>query len=159
TISQSLVILISNMRMQPTWKRDYEAYQIYQALESLVQEMDDFVDAVVVEGARDKAALRGLGTTKEILMCCSGFSCARLVDYLGSKYKKKRVAILTDYDRAGNGFNKKLSARLEREGVRVERRFREAVGRILKARGMQCVESINSFRRLDFAAFPLTPSH
>jgi len=126
-----------------------EDYETYQELESVVQEMDDFVDAVVVEGARDKEVLKEMGITKEIAMYCSGFSYAGFVDYLGSRYK--RVAILTDYDRAGKRFNKKLSAGLEREGVKVERMYREKIGRILGLRGMKCIESINSFRNKVFA--------
>lgn len=126
-----------------------EDYETYQELESVVQEMDDFVDAVVVEGVRDKEALKEMGITKEIAMYCSGFSYAVFVDYLGSRYK--RVAILTDYDRAGKRFNKKLSAGLEREGVKVERMYREKIGRILGLRGMKCIESINSFRNKVFA--------
>jgi len=128
-------------------KEDYEAYL---ELESVVQEMDDFVDAVVVEGAHDKEALKGIGITKEIVTYSSGFSYADFVDYLRSRHRK--VAILTDYDRAGKRFNKKLSARLECEGVKVEKQYREEIGRILGFRGMKSIESINSFRNKVFAS-------
>jgi len=125
-----------------------EDYETYQELENVVREMDDFVDAVVVEGARDKEALKEMGITKEIAMYSSGFSYVELVDYLRSRHKC--VAILTDFDRAGKSFNKKLSAGLEREGVKVEWRYREKIGRILGFRGMKCIESINSFRKRIF---------
>jgi len=125
-----------------------EYYETYQELENVVQEMDDFVDAVVVEGAHDKAALQEMGITKEIAMYSSGFSYVELVDYLRSRHKC--VAILTDYDRAGKSFNKKLRAGLEREGVKVEWKYREKIGRILGFRGMKCIESINSVRKRIF---------
>ena len=125
-----------------------EDCETYQELKNVVQEMDDFVDAVVVEGARDKEALQEMGMTKEIAMYSSGFSYVELVDYLRSRHKC--VAILTDFDRAGKSFNKKLSAGLEREGVKVEWRYREKIGRILGFRGMKCIESINSFRKRIF---------
>jgi 5S rRNA maturation endonuclease (ribonuclease M5) len=127
-----------------------EDYETYLELESVVQEMDDSVDAVVVEGTHDKAALVEMGITKEIAMYSSGFSYVNLVDYLRSRHK--RVAILTDYDRAGKKFNKKLTARLECEGVKVERMYREEIGRILGIRGMKSIESINSFRNKVFAS-------
>jgi len=128
-------------------KADYETYL---ELESVVQEMDDFVDAVVVEGAHDKEALVEMGITKEIAMYSSGFSYVDFVDYLRSRHK--RVAILTDYDRAGKRFNKKLTAGLERAGVKVEKRYREEIGRILGFRGIKCIESMNSFRNKVFAS-------
>lgn len=127
-----------------------EDYETYLELKSVVQEIDDSVDAVVVEGAHDKAALVEMGITKEIAMYSSGFSYVDLVDYLRSRYK--RVAILTDYDRAGKRFNKKLTAGLECEGVKVEKRYREKIGKILGIRGMKSIESINSFRNKVFAS-------
>lgn len=122
-------------------ERDYETYT---ELESVIQEMDDFVDAIIVEGIRDKKALKEMGITKEIVMCSSR-SYSDCVDYLSSRHRK--VAILTDYDRTGKKFNKKLTARLEREGVKVERRYREKIGRVLGLRGMKCVESVNSLKK------------
>lgn len=122
-------------------ERDYETYT---ELESVIQEMDDFVDAIIVEGIRDKKALKEMGITTEIVMCSSR-SYSDCVDYLRSRHRK--VAILTDYDRTGKKFNKKLTARLEREGVKVERRYREKIGRVLGLRGMKCVESVNSLKK------------
>ena len=122
-------------------KRDYETYT---KLESVLQEMDDAVDAIVVEGIRDKTALKELGITKEIVMCSSRPD-NHFVDYLSRSYKC--VTILTDYDRAGKKFNKKLSTQLERSGVRVDNRFREKIGRILGLRGMRDIESVNALKK------------
>ena len=122
--------------------RDYEAYV---ELCSVVQEMDDFVDAIVVEGVRDKEALEELGVTKEIAMYSVGFSYAGFVDYLMSRYR--RVTILTDYDRAGKKLNRRLTASLEREGVKVENQYRERIGRILCVRGIRDIESITSLTK------------
>ncbi len=122
-------------------KLDYETYT---ELESVLQEMEDFVDAVIVEGARDKEALEELGVTKEIVTCSSRPD-TDFVDYLSRNYKS--VTILTDYDRAGKRFNKRLTARLEHEGVRVEKRYRDEVGRILGFRGMRDIESVNGLKK------------
>jgi len=131
----------SNRALQ---KRDCETYT---ELESVIQEMDDFVDAIVVEGVRDKAALEGLGVTKEIVTYASKPD-TWFVDCLRRRHTC--VAILTDYDRAGKRYNKKLVALLEREGVKVEKRYREEIGKILGLRGMKSIESVNSLKKRIF---------
>jgi len=118
--------------------------ETYEELERVIQEMEDFVDAIIVEGIRDKEALEELGITKEIVMCSSKPD-TEFVDYLSSRHKK--VTILTDYDRAGKEFNKKLSVRLERAGIKVENQYRGRIGRILGLRGMRCIESVNSLKK------------
>jgi len=118
--------------------------ETYEELESVIQELDGFVDAIIVEGIRDKEALEELGITKEIVMYSSKPD-TEFVDYLSSRHKK--VTILTDYDRAGKEFNKKLSIRLEHAGVKVENQYRGRIGRILGLRGMRCIESVNSLKK------------
>ena len=118
--------------------------ETYEELERVIQELDDFVDAIIVEGIRDKEALEELGITKEIVMCSSKPD-TEFVDYLCGRHKK--VTILTDYDRAGKEFNKKLSVRLERAGIKVENQYRGRIGRILGLRGMRCIESVNSLKK------------
>ncbi len=122
-------------------------YETYTELESIIEEMDDFVDAIVVEGIRDKRALEGMGITKEIVTCATR-SHTEFVDYLSLRHKS--VAILTDYDRTGKSINKKLTSRLERVGVKVENRYRERIGRVLGLRGMKCIESLNSLMKRIF---------
>jgi 5S rRNA maturation endonuclease (ribonuclease M5) len=119
-------------------------HKTYAELESVIQEIDDLVDAVIVEGIHDKKALEALGITKEILACSSKPYCD-FIDYLSSRHKK--VAILTDYDRTGKRINKKLSTWLERAGIKVERQYRDEVGRILGFRGMKSIESVNSLKK------------
>jgi 5S rRNA maturation endonuclease (ribonuclease M5) len=125
-------------------KMDYETYT---ELECIIQEMDDLVDVIVVEGIHDKRALEEMGITKEIVTCSSR-SHAEFVDYL--RLRHKRVTILTDYDQTGKKINKKLTTRLERVGVKVENRYRERIGRILGLRGMKCIESLNSLMKRIF---------
>jgi 5S rRNA maturation endonuclease (ribonuclease M5) len=122
-------------------KRDIETYA---ELESVIEELNESVDAIIVEGVRDKKGLRELGITKEILMCSTKPDTA-FIDDLRSRYK--RVAILTDYDRAGKRFNKRLIARLERDGVKVETTFRSRIGQILGLRGMRDIESVNALKK------------
>ena len=122
--------------------RDYEAYV---ELCDVIREMDDFVDAIVVEGVHDREALEALGVTKEIATYSAGFSYAGFVDYLMNRYR--RITILTDYDRAGKRLNQRLTASLERAGVKVENQYRERIGRILCLRGIRDIESITSLTK------------
>ncbi len=122
-------------------KRDYETYE---ELESVIEELNESVDAIIVEGARDKKGLRALGITTTILMCSRTPDTA-FIDELRSNYK--RVVILTDYDRAGKRFNKRLTTRLEHEGIKVENAFRSKIGRILGLRGMKDIESVNALTK------------
>lgn len=118
--------------------------ETYEELESVIQELDDFVDAIIVEGNRDKEALEELGITKEIVLCSSRPD-TEFIDYLSSRHKK--VTILTDYDRAGKEFSKKLSIRLEHAGIKVVNQYRGRIGKILGLRGMRCIESVNSLKK------------
>ena len=122
--------------------RDYEAYI---ELCDVIREMDDFVDAIVVEGVHDREALEALGVTKEIATYSAGFSYAGFVDYLMNRYR--RITILTDYDRAGKRLNRRLTVSLERAGVKVENQYRERIGRILCLRGIRDIESITSLTK------------
>ena len=122
-------------------------HKTYAELESVIQEMDYFVDAIIVEGIHDREALEELGITKEILTCSSK-PYGDFVGYLSSRHKK--VVILTDYDRTGKRINKKLSSWLEREGIKVEKRYRDEVGKILGFRGMRSIESVNSLKKRIF---------
>ncbi len=121
--------------------------ETYTELEQVIQEMNEYVDAIVVEGSHDKEALEELGITKEIVMCSSKPDTA-FIDHLTSNHKK--VTILTDYDRAGKRINKKLTTRLEHAGIKVEKRYRDEIGRILGFRGMRCIESVNALKKRIF---------
>jgi 5S rRNA maturation endonuclease (ribonuclease M5) len=124
-------------------------YEIYIQLESIIREMNDGVDSIVVEGVRDKEAMQRIGFTKEILLYSgSKFSDVDFVDYIRSRYKS--VAIMTDYDREGKKLNQKLCLRLERGGVRVEKIYRDKIGTILAICGMKSIESLNSFMKKVF---------
>ncbi len=122
--------------------KDCEAYI---ELCEVIHEMDGSVDAIVVEGVHDREALEELGVTTNIEIYSVGYNYTSFVEYLMKRYR--RVTILTDYDRAGKKLNRRLTARLEREGVKVERHYRDKIGRILGFRGIRNIESITSLAR------------
>ena len=111
-------------------------------LNSLLEEMEGTVDTVLVEGARDVEALRRLGFHGRIEVCSRvGVSNSDLVEGLA---RRKDVVILTDFDGEGRRLNRRLSRLLERRGVRVETRFRRAVGRLMAALGVYAIEALDN---------------
>lgn len=111
-------------------------------LNSLLEEMEGAVDAVLVEGARDVEALRHLGFHGRIEVCSRvGVSNSDLVEGLA---RRKAVVILTDFDGEGRRLNRRLSRLLERRGVRVETRLRRAVGRLMAALGVYAIEALDN---------------
>jgi len=110
---------------------------------ALLGELEGAVDAVVVEGARDVEALRRLGFRGRVETCSRvGVSDGDLVE--GIARSSWAVVILTDFDEAGRGLDRRLSRLLERRGVRVERRLRRAVGRLMAALGVYAVEALDN---------------
>ncbi len=122
--------------------KDCEAYI---ELCEVIQEMDGSVDAIIVEGVHDRDALEELGVTVNIEIYSAGFNYTSFVEYLMNRYRC--VTILTDYDSAGKRLNRRLTARLEREGVKVERYYRDRIGKILGFRGIRNIEAIASLTR------------
>ncbi|MCW3136477.1 MAG: toprim domain-containing protein [Canidatus Methanoxibalbensis ujae] len=125
-------------------RRDYE---IYEELRDVLREMDEdeYVDAIIVEGKNDKRALEEMGVVKHIAMY-PGARCSYDM-FIEHMKKYKCVVILTDYDRKGKYFHRKLSKRLEREGIRIENRYRDRIGEIFGEKGMRTIESMRSLMR------------
>jgi len=135
-------------RKQRTHKSKQD-YLIYKELELIIEEMNREVDAVIVEGSHDRAALEEMGFRKDMLLYSeSKLSDGDFVELVSKKYE--RVVILTDYDRDGKYFNKKLSEKLQRCGVCVEHIYRDKIGRLLGLCGIKDIESISALKRRIF---------
>jgi 5S rRNA maturation endonuclease (ribonuclease M5) len=127
-----------------------DEYKLWKDLQEIIREMNDEVDAVIVEGAHDKRTLEKMGFEKPILKYSeSRKSDVDFIDFIAARYK--RIAILTDYDRSGSFYNRKLSLQLERKGVRVERIFRRKIKEKLQVSGMRTIEAIYSLTRKLFS--------
>lgn len=103
--------------------------------------MDRDVDAVIVEGERDRAALEAAGFTGTVYTVSD--------DPAGVPALAKRVleetddiAILTDFDPEGRELNRDLQAFIPE---RVNRKiWRKKLGTLLTADGRRDIESINN---------------
>lgn len=115
--------------------------ELRQDLETFVREMTEEVDAVVVEGPRDRAALRTFGYSGPILLASgNGQNRADFIDSIGERYR--RVALLTDFDDEGRALEARLRSRLERSGVKIAPEWRNRLRGLLDGTGCRAVEGL-----------------
>ncbi|SDM63425.1 5S rRNA maturation endonuclease (Ribonuclease M5), contains TOPRIM domain [Halogranum gelatinilyticum] len=119
-------------RRPPTWRTD---------LLALVAELDDAVDAAIVEGPNDRRGLRTAGFTKRVYTCSEAGGLAALA----SRIDEDRVVILTDFDPAGRRLNARLRELLDDSQVDPE--WRRKVGAALTPHGRRDIESLNNLFR------------
>ncbi len=108
--------------------------------EELLVELDNLKTAekpIIVEGKKDKEALKKLSiycvfTIKEPLF--------KLCENISKKYKD--VIILTDLDKEGKRLYSKLKENFERNGVKVNDRFREF---LFKETTLRQIEGLNKY--------------
>lgn len=118
-----------------------ERSEFRRELENFVREMAEEVDAVVVEGPRDRAALRALGYSGPVLLASgSGRNRADFVDSISERHRT--VALLTDFDGAGRALAARLRSRLERSGIKVAPEWRSRLRGLLEVTGGRTVEGL-----------------
>ena len=112
-------------------------------LEKVLKEVSPLVDIVLVEGSRDVKALRRLGYSGAIEISNQvGVSDYDLLEIIAKRYDS--VLVLTDFDREGISLNLHYSRILEREGIKVERGLRRAIGRLTAAIGVYEIEDLDN---------------
>ncbi|MEM4246170.1 MAG: toprim domain-containing protein [Candidatus Bathyarchaeia archaeon] len=122
-----------------------DRFQALLDLIELLNSINSSVDAVIVEGSRDREALRELGFNGMIEMhSMKGFSEEELVEEIRSKYKS--VLLLTDFDEEGRQLNRRLTYILERRGVRVDLGLRRVIGRLMATLGVYSIEDLENIR-------------
>ncbi len=85
---------------------------------------------VVVEGERDRRALRRLGLEGRILLVHRGETIAQTAQRLVGQ--NRRVIVLTDWDSEGGQFARRLREFLEAERVDLDLEYRRRFARILR---------------------------
>lgn len=113
-------------------------------LETLIGELPQLVDVVVVEGHRDILALNSLGYLGKI----EELNRTGINDYdLSDEFAKyKSILLLLDYDEEGLRLHHHFTQLLERKGVKVEYGLRREVGRLMAAIGVYAIESLDNIR-------------
>lgn len=120
-----------------------------QRLENLEEVLDELRETnrstpVLVEGAKDVAALRTLGLTGEILVVHTGVGLVARVEDLHAQGVRELVLLL-DWDRTGGRLQRRLRELLDTHVIRWSDRERQALVRIV-GNEARCVESLVRFR-------------
>lgn len=97
---------------------------------------------ILVEGKRDKAALRLLGFTGPIEQLNRGWNVDRVVVYIVEKYGS--CIVLMDWDRTGGRLQKRLMDSMTSLDVKPSDELRRALSKAMKPDTM-CVEDLPSF--------------
>lgn len=93
---------------------------------------------IIVEGKKDKQALRKLGITN--IETLNGRPTHQLIEDISSKTKK--VIILTDLDKEGKIFYHNIKHNLQKKKVKIEDGFRQF---LFKKTNISCIESLPKF--------------
>jgi len=96
--------------------------------------------SIIVEGKRDKIALRALGVIN--VFDISGRS---LDDFIKTLKKDKKHIVLTDFDKEGEKKNKKICKILEKNKFKLDLRLRQ---RIKNSFGITKIEELIRFSKL-----------
>jgi len=113
-------------------------------LEKVFQELEELSDSIpiIVEGLRDRNALRRLGITKNIHPLNKGKSVFGFCEDMSRRTKK--AVILTDWDRRGGQLARMLKDGLEANGVQVNDEIRKQIV-LLSKKEVKDMESVPTF--------------
>lgn len=100
------------------YKKSVEEFK--QVLEEIKKEGKNI--PILVEGEKDKKALRKLGIRRKIITLNKGISLTDFCDKLAKKYR--RIIIITDWDRKGGFLRHKIQKNLEGR-VKCNTKYRE----------------------------------
>lgn len=123
-------------------------FELLTRITELIKEMDVYVEAVIVEGAHDEITLRTLGFKRPIIKYAAlKVNEAVLVTNIADKYADRVIAVLTDFDSNGEATCKRLTAKLQSLGVKVDSFYRRRLKDLLRPIGINAIESIYSLKR------------
>ncbi len=97
---------------------------------------------IIVEGKKDKKALKKLGIERKIIQIKKGKRVFRIIEDLRGKYEK--VIILTDWDHSGGKLCYKIKKACESNAIEYDIDYRKEIIKYLK-KEVKDVESIPSF--------------
>lgn len=108
-----------------------------------IKDVNDLELPIIVEGKDDKKALEAIGISNPIFTYHGG-PYYRLVEIISDNFDE--VIILTDNDKMGRSFYRKLRSEFSQRGVRINDKMREF---ILKSELNQIEGIVRHMRRLE----------
>ncbi|MBU5678578.1 MAG: hypothetical protein QXJ96_01435 [Candidatus Aenigmatarchaeota archaeon] len=101
-------------------------------IKKMVIDMNNNIDAIIVEGRHDEDVFLSLGFQKKIIKCSSK-DLETIKDELKNlkrRNEKIKVAIFTDFDEKGKELNKKIKEYLQKNGIIIENFYRSKMKEI-----------------------------
>ncbi len=111
-----------------------------QILEELIR--DNMTTPIIVEGIKDKTALRKLGCEGVILLINTGKSIVNLATEIATQHKK--VIILTDWDREGGHLARLLTSAFDNNAISYDMDYRKRLALVAK-KDVKDVEALPKF--------------
>ncbi len=124
-------------------QRKQRQLEALEEVKTLLKDVDDEIELILVEGSRDEDALRFLGYTG-IVDVCTHIDQTEQDIAIKLAESVSRVLILTDFDEKGKMKANRLSDLLEAEGVHVLRDSRRKVGKLMRILGIRTIESFDN---------------
>ena len=106
---------------------------ILEKIEKIISEAKimNYDTPILVEGRRDREALRLLGFKGEILLINKGKSLSAVADGIAMRYEK--IIILTDWDKKGDFLAERMEQLLEDNNVECDMELRRKLSALLGA--------------------------
>jgi dTMP kinase len=113
-------------------------------LEKVLQNLEDLSEEtpIIVEGVRDRNALKRLGIMKNVLTLNRGVSIFSFCEDIARNWKE--AVVLTDWDRRGGQLARMLKDGLEANGVKVNDSVRMHIV-LLSKKEVKDIESLPTF--------------
>ncbi|MGC8568728.1 MAG: toprim domain-containing protein [Nitrososphaeria archaeon] len=127
-----------------SYRREYESnVRIARSLHKLLSDLDDGQTIVVVEGRRDRQALKSLGYNGRVFeMCGKGKGTKNLVSEL-AVYKK--VIVMFDFDKRGERLTRTIVEKLTYGGLTIDLTTRRKIKEI--AYDVEHIEDLKRFSK------------
>ena len=106
---------------------------ILEKVEEIISEAKimNYDTPILVEGRKDREALRLLGFKGIILLINKGKSLSNVADNIAMKYEK--IIILTDWDKKGNFLAERMKVLLEDNDVECDMEIRRKLSSLLRS--------------------------
>ncbi|MCX8168735.1 MAG: hypothetical protein N3E39_00705 [Candidatus Methanomethylicia archaeon] len=120
-------------------------------LMKLLKKLDENVDLILVEGKRDREALRRLGCKSNIIVIGEIhkpiFELTREIELRNTEL---RIAVLMDFDEEGEKLNKKIEGIFEGCNVVIEKTLKDKLKKAMLKRNIRRIEELIGLDIEDF---------
>ena len=126
-------------------KNSSYSQKIYEEIHTLLDKLSSSSHPILVEGLRDKKALRDLNINSQIILINRGHSIINVVDELSHLLGPKgKFIILTDWDRTGGNLYRLIKGYSISCDLIMDNNFRKKLSSLTKNE-IQCVEHLPKF--------------